>query len=108
MKNKFWPSVAIILALLSTFSFYTLRKLRIENEAISWKLQSYVNDYSEMIENHELKTLSPLLFRNKHVNPYGFLETWNDSTIYIRIHDSICLPCSTTILDKIIYSYANS
>jgi len=61
-----------------------------------------------MIKDLELKILPPMVFAHTYVNPGSFEEVWDDGTVYIRIHDSICSPCSSFIFDYIIKNYANS
>jgi hypothetical protein len=108
MKNKFWPTATIILVVLSAIFIYSLRRLRIENATLRRDLHSYIDGYSTMIKDQELKTLPPIVFAHTYVNPGSFEEVWNEGTVYIRIHDSICLPCSSFVFDNIINNYTNS
>lgn len=108
MKNKFWPTATIILVVLFAIFIYSFRRLRIENNTIIGKLDNCNYDYSTMIKDQDQKTLPQMVFRHQYVNPGNFDKVWEDGSVYIRIHDSICLPCSSFMFDKIINSYSNS
>lgn len=108
MKNKFWPTATIILVIIFAICIYSFRRLRIENDRIRRELDNFKYDYSTMIKDQDLKISPPMVFRHKNVNPGNFDEVWENGSVYIRIHDSICLPCSSFMFDKIINSYSNS
>jgi hypothetical protein len=108
MKDKFWLITTLILFLLSSIFLFGLRKIRLENTSLQKDLQTYINEYSSVIKESELKILSPMNSYNKYVDSKGFQEDWNDSTVYLRIHDSICMPCSSFMFDYIVNKYLNS
>ena len=67
-----------------------------------------MEDYTTLVKDQEKKILPQMVYGNRNINPEGFAQDLDESTVFIRIHDSICLPCSSFVFDKIIANYSNS